>query len=416
MAISGPINPKTTNPFVIPTASHPTRKMARTTPDQRAREAEKDAQRRVLQAQAQVEEAELHTSQAVEELREEYGRQYEQQNTRQETSLEAQRQKGNEAAQNLQRMQRTELNRIKRDGERELENVTSYYKNKIHTTERDGQQNLEKLRKDSTRSFEYEKNTADGEFSLNKDEYARRLATLREEQEEAVAYQTESGRQLFEKRKENAIKANQMSEEKFSEKAQRIRNQHETTLSNLYSRAKDSLELARLDSSEKLSAYTSRQTDPFYKLVNINATLSEHDDEFVLEATIPSHEQDNISINIRNNQIVVSGRRRNEEKSQLAPGRELATQSFQSFSETIPLPWPVDAKMLSRGFEGDTLVVRVPKKLTYTAEPYKAKQKPSRARLERPKFPENIPIAENKEEPATDVASSPKTVGGRTLT
>jgi HSP20 family molecular chaperone IbpA len=45
----------------------------------------------------------------------------------------------------------------------------------------------------------------------------------------------------------------------------------------------------------------------------------------------------------------------------LGPGRVATTSGFQSFNETFPLEAPVIARELTKEFQGDLLVVRIPK-------------------------------------------------------
>jgi HSP20 family protein len=154
--------------------------------------------------------------------------------------------------------------------------------------------------------------------------------------------------------------------------------------------------------ARKLDAYNDRLHDPFYQLVVTDAKLSENSDSYVLTATIPPHEQEQISINIRGNQLVLSGNRRSKEKIEDAPGRELSTSSFQTFSETFPLDMPVDSRALSRRFDGDQLTVTIPKRLNYKPAPMHEIKKAEPIRAERPKFPDNLTAADIGTKPERD--------------
>ncbi len=134
---------------------------------------------------------------------------------------------------------------------------------------------------------------------------------------------------------------------------------------------------------------------------DMDAELQEYDHEFVLTATIPEHERKGLAVSVRGNEVVLSGNRRSSEKLDLGPGRVQNTSSFQTFSESFPINWPVDARSLTREFDGDQLIVRIPKKKTYEPAPYKAKRV-ERAKLERPTFPENIPLGAVKKKTTPD--------------
>src|SRR5690606_8538039 len=138
-----------------------------------------------------------------------------------------------------------------------------------------------------------------------------------------------------------------------------------------------------------LPIYSSQKNDPFYRMVNLDAEVRENDQQFVLTARIPPHERDRININIRGNEVVISGKRRSDEILEVGPGHKQRTSSFQTFSETFPLNWPVNSKFMTREWDGDTLIVRIPKRATYDApRPQKTVQ---RSTIDRPKFPTNIP-------------------------
>lgn len=172
----------------------------------------------------------------------------------------------------------------------------------------------------------------------------------------------------------------------------------EKRLDELNQLANEKLQKIRSDTSRKLDAYSSRQKDPFYQLVTLDSDLEETRDAYILKLNIPDYEQKHLSITVRGNQIVVSGSRRNEEKLEVEPGRQQSTASYQSYQETFPISWPVDSHALTRKIEGDTIVVTIPKKGTYSA-PVAARsaRDVELARADRPHFPENIPHTENSE-------------------
>jgi HSP20 family molecular chaperone IbpA len=187
----------------------------------------------------------------------------------------------------------------------------------------------------------------------------------------------EKGRQEFEQRYQNEIQ--QQSEQ----------------LSELNQTASEQLRRSRMDTAQKLAAYEERQEDPFYKLLDLNAQLHDIGDSYVLTARIPPHEQQKVNVSLKgNNQLVISGYRRNEEKLEVGPGRMKGTASHQSYSETFPLSWPVEGRKLEKYFEGDELIVKLPKKTensVHSVYESDKKAKPERARVQRPTFPENLP-------------------------
>src|SRR5690606_723366 len=113
--------------------------------------------------------------------------------------------------------------------------------------------------------------------------------------------------------KDAQMKALQETETAFTRDFQAHFQKQQEALERIQKRAHHTLQHLRESTSHKLSAYEDRQSDPFYRLVDIDADLFEDHDAFVLTAKIPVHERDHISVTVRDNEIVLSGYRRNEE-------------------------------------------------------------------------------------------------------
>ena len=123
--------------------------------------------------------------------------------------------------------------------------------------------------------------------------------------------------------------------------------------------------------------------------------LVEKQDHFLLTALVPEHEQKKIQVIIRGNELVLSGQRKNQEKIELSQGHSRSTSSYQSFHESLPLTYPVDELRLSKRFEGDLLIVEIPKRNSF--DPNKTQAVKGRQSSEetvmavRPDFPSNLP-------------------------
>ena len=182
------------------------------------------------------------------------------------------------------------------------------------------------------------------------------------------------------------------AEQTFKDNLDQTRELQNSTIQAIRQQAIGQIKEIRQDTARKLAAYATRQTDPFYKLMDLGLKVKDSGESLVLTGTIPIHEQGGISISVKNqNQLVVSGFRRNEEKLDLGSGSTKSTSSYQSYSETVPLPAAVDARQLSKHFDGDQLVVTVPKLTHGFGKPLYKGPRPEKARVERPKFPDNIP-------------------------
>lgn len=88
--------------------------------------------------------------------------------------------------------------------------------------------------------------------------------------------------------------------------------------------------------------------------------LSETDDAYVLRADLPGLSPDDVSIELENRVLTISGERTAEHETEEAGYRRLE-RSFGSFRRTLTLPAGVDAEAITAAFDNGVLTVRVPK-------------------------------------------------------
>jgi HSP20 family protein len=88
--------------------------------------------------------------------------------------------------------------------------------------------------------------------------------------------------------------------------------------------------------------------------------LVEADDHFVLKADLPGLGEDDVSIEVQDNVLTVSGERRSEQERK-ERGWHRIERSFGRFSRSLTLPEGVNAEAISASFENGVLEVRIPK-------------------------------------------------------
>jgi HSP20 family protein len=88
--------------------------------------------------------------------------------------------------------------------------------------------------------------------------------------------------------------------------------------------------------------------------------LVELDDHFELRADLPGVSDDDVSIEVQDGTLTISGERRAEDRKEGA-GWYRYERSFGSFSRSLTLPEGVDADAIEANFEGGVLEVRIPK-------------------------------------------------------
>ena|SRR5688500_11495367 len=88
--------------------------------------------------------------------------------------------------------------------------------------------------------------------------------------------------------------------------------------------------------------------------------LVEVDDHFVLRADLPGLSEADVSIEVQDGTLTISGERKTEHEEQ-ERGWYRIERSFGSFSRSLTLPDGVDADAISANFDRGVLEVRVPK-------------------------------------------------------
>jgi HSP20 family protein len=88
--------------------------------------------------------------------------------------------------------------------------------------------------------------------------------------------------------------------------------------------------------------------------------LVEADDHFVLRADLPGLSDGDVSIEIQDNTLKISGERRAEHE-QTEQGWYRIERSFGAFSRSLTLPEGVNADAVSAEFDRGVLEVRIPK-------------------------------------------------------
>lgn len=88
--------------------------------------------------------------------------------------------------------------------------------------------------------------------------------------------------------------------------------------------------------------------------------LAEADDHFVLKADLPGLSEDDVSIEIQDGTLTLSGERKAEHEEH-EKGWHRVERSHGSFSRSLSLPQGVDADAVTADFDKGVLSVRIPK-------------------------------------------------------
>jgi HSP20 family protein len=88
--------------------------------------------------------------------------------------------------------------------------------------------------------------------------------------------------------------------------------------------------------------------------------LLEQDDQLVLRADLPGLDREDVTIEVKDNVLTVSGDRKAEHEEK-AEGFHRVERTYGSFSRTLTLPEGIDADAVTAEFDKGVLEVRIPK-------------------------------------------------------
>jgi HSP20 family molecular chaperone IbpA len=401
MAPISSVRPPTAPPQVA-TLSPSARATSRTenSEQKRARELENEASRRIQEAESRVREQQRASEAQIDALREDYSERMDVERSRQEGALIEERNEGQERISELKRKQREELSAVRREGEQQLEQVQKHYRDTTYRAFRDGEKNLKELQSKNalTQSHELTQQTQLQEQArLNQ---GMQMTLLKDHHDQQIRDLNQTYQGELERMREKTGEATQLADESYTRTFKDLSQKQNQLLKQLDSRTARQLEALRNAHSERLAAYDTRAEDQFYRMKTLNASLEERDDSYIIRAQVPEHERKNLSVSVQGSTVTLTNQRRSQESTEAEAGRKTSTASYQIITESFPLVSPVDGRAVTREFDGDQFIVRIPKKTTYqpSRAPAGAKNKPGIDPLEnsRPRFPENLPVDQNE--------------------
>lgn len=93
---------------------------------------------------------------------------------------------------------------------------------------------------------------------------------------------------------------------------------------------------------------------------NLALDVSENNDEYILKASIPGINPDDLNITFNNNVLTISGETKSEEEKE-GERYHLRERRYGSFSRSISLPSSVKGDEIQADYDAGVLTLRVPK-------------------------------------------------------
>jgi HSP20 family molecular chaperone IbpA len=241
------------------------------------------------------------------------------------------------------------------------------------------------------------------------------MADLRNKEEIKYKQLADNYKGEYDQMYERIQQSREHAQEKFENNFKESVTQQKEILDEVNRSASNQVKAIQKNTMDKIAAYSSRQSDPFYRMKRFGADLYEGHNEYVLEARIPEHEQSKVSVSVRGDQLVLSNYRQNQDRRDEGNGHVQTTASYQTVTESFPLYHPVDPRGITKEFEGDTMIVRIPKKARDNRPPLHKSNLQGRVRVEPPKFPANLHVRQEVSEthPPDDDKPPEKSKRGR---
>ncbi len=377
----------------------------------RVLQAEDDANRKIQESRTRVKQASVEADQEINKVKDEYIKRVDNERAKGEAALGYEKRKLGDGVRQAHRDVAREYQTLKMTHEKEVHDLGIDSEAQRTAIERESEKKLTETRREATSTIDRERRMRDEQIHALDSKFIAESTIKKSDHEAKLNEFNQYAKTTREKTEAATRESIANSQEHYEELFQTTKNTQAESLDRLNRATQAQLDQARIASSHRLDAYSKRNEDPFYRAVSIGLKVENTPDAFIVRAPIPEHEKDQIQLNIRGNELVVSGKRKNEEKITNPNGSTVTTSSYQAYSEAVPLDWPIDTRGIVRSFEGGVLSIRLPKKTTYdntqASKPDRSASA-TRATAIRPQFPGNLPgETELQEKLAAQTNSSP---------
>jgi HSP20 family molecular chaperone IbpA len=363
--------------------------------ERRVRKAEDEAQRRILEAKHRADDAVQDIERRSNAQRTAGNSRLDEERGYVRNQIEQTKKEGYQQLRDIKRKMEAEIALTQKDGERIQDEIEDHFQHEIEQTTQKGSKSAHEAYLRNVRDMEKQDAIVKSRREAYQELHDTEMRTMQKMHEDARTTQMLKAQNETDALRKKIEDARSTAENKFTQQFSQTIGEHQESLNQLNARTGKQLEELRNDGARKLATYESRQEDPFYRMVSLDAEVSDTGDTFVLRARVPQHEQDNVKAMVQGQQIVVTGARQAQDQVKLGEGRARSSSSYQTFRETFPIDWPVDPASMLRESQGDELVFTFSKR-TGMVDPETGRKKPldaepyTRHRAPRPDFPENL--------------------------
>lgn len=366
-------------------------------------DSEREVQQKLAESEKRIKEAQEAEQSHLEQMKDEYQKQYLSEEDRQIAMLQAEKARGYETLRNMKRDIQKEVGRTKRDGDKLLQETKDYYGDVALAEQQRAEETIKRSQQSAFAAQQGQLMSSGMQERILKDNHAKQIEILRAEQSDQLEKTQAETQKMYQTTRDTFDQATVDVQNQFTSKLDQQKKLTEALLGEQNKRAARQLHQLTESNSRQIDAFASRQSDPFYQMVSMNGRIREHANGFTFSAEIPEYEKDTISVSVRDGQLVVTGNRKAETKVDKAPGQSVKTSSYQSYSETYPLNYPVDPKLITKTYEDGTLTIEIPKRTSFEHPLHQAKNKDTSMPSQKPDFPKAIAAKEGQINPNEEI-------------
>lgn len=253
----------------------------------------------------------------------------------------------------IKKQAQNEESDLARRAEERQSQVKNQYDHSLEQETKAGEGQLKDTQLKNAAKLEYENQKARDAQDFAKKNFSQNAELIERDAQEKLSKYAQSKSAAVENERSRTATAIGQIQTHFENEREDAQAHYQAGLADLQNSVQSDLDQKRLTYAHNLSEYSKRQSDPFYRLVRFENELKQDPNRYTLKLKIPPHERDKLRVQVVGQDLVVSGIRSTQEKTEVSPGHWVSTATFQNFSERFPLEYPVDASTLMTQQQGD---------------------------------------------------------------
>ncbi len=254
-----------------------------------------------------------------------------------------------------------EEGQISQRGKMRIQDTKSQYDQSVYNIEREGEKKV-RLSQDQYRNAlerqeseaKFAQDMADKKFTMQRD-------IILNQRNEILDKNTKENEALYKKWQNfQAVNSKQVETDKKQQLETRLKAAQDA-IKTEQDRHLKSLNSLTYNNIDALSKYQQKLEDPFYRAKELRPLIIDDSQQLLVKIKTNDHEQNDIKLSQANGKLTVGGTRRSQVRALGDDGRAITTNSYQSFTETIPYTGALNLKKAVRSYADGVLTFHIPK-------------------------------------------------------